>query len=112
MHVAIVGSRDQVSSWLDSSVYVVLATIEHGHVLTANAADVHSFKDWDFPNFFRVHNVDTVICGGIATVEQQQLEESGIRVICGVSGPVSAALMALAEGKLASDQALSENAST
>lgn len=106
MHVAVVGSRDQVSSWLGCSVYVVLATIEHGHVVSASAADVHRLKDWDFVDFFRIHHVDTVVCGGIAPAELQRLEELEIRVISGVIGPVSAALFALAEGRLTSDQVL------
>jgi len=106
MHVAVVGSRDQVSSCLDDSVYAVLATIENGHVVSASAADVHRLKDWDFVDFFRVHHVDTVICGEIAVAEQQRLEELDIRVIGGVVGPVSTALFALAEGRLAPDQVL------
>ena len=100
MYVAVVGSRDEVSSWLDNSIYVVLATIEHGHVVNASAADVHRLKDWEFVDFFRNHHIDTVVCGGIAPVERHRLEELGTRVIWGVIGPVSAALMALAEGRL------------
>jgi len=106
MHVAVTGFRDQVSPRLDCSLYVVLATIEHGRVLSASAADVHRLKDPDFLDFFRIHHVDTVVCGGIAPAEPQRLEELEIRVIWGVIGPVSAALFALAEGRLTSDQIL------
>ncbi len=107
MHVAVMGFRDQVSPRLDCSLYVVLATIEHGSVLSASAADVHRLRDSDFLDFFRIHHVDTVVCGGIAPVERQGLEELQIRVIGGVVGPVSAALFALAEGRLTSGQVLS-----
>jgi len=106
MHVAVVGSRDQVSPWLDDSVYVVLATIEHAHLVNVRAVDVHRLKDWDFVDFFRAQHVDTVVCVGIAPVERQRLEGLDIRVIVVVVGPVSTALFALAEGRLTSGQVL------
>ena len=104
MQVAVVGFMDQVSPRLGQSQYVVMASIKDGHVQNATASDVHHLKGWDLPGFFQQHHVDVVVCGGILPSGKQRLMDLGIEVISGVTGPVSGALLALADGALTSGQ--------
>lgn len=104
MRAAVAAFDDQVAPRFDGAVYVLIATVDAGHILGVTSMAVRGLKPEQLPGFLAGQQVDTLVCGGITPADQQQLDRLGIDVIWGVIGPAASALCRLAEGTLVCDQ--------
>ncbi|UCF33640.1 MAG: hypothetical protein JSV78_15040, partial [Phycisphaerales bacterium] len=104
MLVAIPLFGDEVSPRFGWCAEVLLATVDDGRVQQQEVRDVRHLAPCQLPEFLQSLAVENVICGGVNRRFQEEMEHRGMKVVWGVIGPATDALIALTKGTLQRDQ--------
>jgi predicted Fe-Mo cluster-binding NifX family protein len=98
--IALFGSR--VSPRFDYAQNFLLVEVKNGEVQNRKEISSNSWVFWERVAKLSDFGVDTLICGAIDKVSRQQLEFSGIKIYCWVTGEAEDALSCLLKDKLES----------
>lgn len=74
--------------------------IENGEIKRSEVVPTNGSGHGALAGFLELHNVDTLICGGIGGGAQNALAEAGIKLYGGVSGNADGAVQSLLDGTL------------
>ena len=100
MKVAVTYEDGQVYQHFGHSRQFKLYDVEDGKVVASAVTDTGGQGHGALAGFLQAHGVDTLICGGIGGGARMALEEAGIRLYGGVTGPADEAVAALLAGTL------------
>lgn len=74
--------------------------VDNGKITSSEVVPTNGSGHGALAGFLALHNVDTLICGGIGGGAQNALAESGIKLYGGVSGNADGAVQSLLDGTL------------
>lgn len=105
MKIAIPARNGQVNEHFGTTQEFAIVELENGKVkstqILSNEGLQHNHGG--IANMLRNENIEVIICGGIGGHMIQALEQMGLKVVNGASGPLESVAEAYAAGKLATN---------
>lgn len=103
MKIAIPEENGAVNQHFGKSTMFSIVEVEDGDIKNTETISVLvlQHQHLGLAQFLKSHGVDTIILGGIGAGAMQALQDMGLKVVCGASGPVNQIVAMYLNGQLA-----------